>query len=68
LIYDDLGNVAVERTDVILDDLQKKGYTVWSGLNRNSHVVGSGIYLAIVRVADANGTTISRSVKIGVKR
>ena len=41
-------------------------YFVWDGRNKNSRLVGAGVYRAVVTATDETGTS-SKSKNIGVK-
>lgn len=68
-IYDALGNYVYGR-ELIASKNQNSSvkYFHWEGTNKKGRYVGSGTYLAIVRVKNSTGMEIKERIFIGVKR
>lgn len=67
VVYDALGhhiiNLQLMKTSNNLE------YVVfWNGRNNKVRFVGRGVYLAVIKMQDAEGVHFKKSVKIGVKR
>jgi hypothetical protein len=64
-IFDMIGNL------VISSPMHPKGngwFYTWDGRNRNSRIVGTGVYSAIIRIYKNNVAKSTKRVRIGVKR
>lgn len=64
-IYDAMGNLVVE--DAMK---QAEGTYIykWKGMNRNMRLVGTGAYLAIVKISEDGRQIYVKKMKIGVRR
>ncbi|MBD3418580.1 MAG: hypothetical protein GF398_00535 [Chitinivibrionales bacterium] len=67
-IYDPLGNVIVANTEMAKDPNSNKRYLFWDGTNRFGRRVGSGSYLAMVRIDVQGKDTKVEQLMIGVAR
>jgi len=40
----------------------------WRGENRRGRFVGTGAYLALIKITDAGGNTFTKTVRLGVRK
>ncbi|MBN1128881.1 MAG: hypothetical protein JXA71_07840 [Chitinispirillaceae bacterium] len=64
-IYDPLGSAVFSRTMV---GTANGLYVAWDGKNRNFRNVGSGTYLALIRIRENDRQVVAKKVMLGVKR
>jgi len=66
-IFDLVGNCVYENQIARQGADGNSYYFTWDGRNKNSRLVGTGVYRAIVTAIDESGTS-SKAIQIGVKR
>jgi hypothetical protein len=67
-IYDGVGNVVIDRTQLLYDRELNSLIYVWDGKNSNGRYVGSGSYLGVVTVTEPEKKSQARKVMIAVRR
>jgi hypothetical protein len=67
-IYDAVGNVVRDNLPVYASNDRSRYYLVWSGINREQRIVGSGSYVGMIHIQDLGGMMTVKKQKIGVKR
>ncbi|NLD98790.1 MAG: hypothetical protein GX640_02855, partial [Fibrobacter sp.] len=66
-IYDVVQNPVILKKKMVLDRQRNRLYYIWNGANYNGRKVGSGTYSAVIKVK-GNGTTVTKILRVGVKR
>ena len=76
IVYDAVGNVIIKTDELENSDFEistitrnsvTNAYLCWNGKNRNNRIVGSGSYLAILKIYFSNGESVEKGINIGVK-
>jgi hypothetical protein len=66
MIYDALGNVVFETSDII--KFNNSYFIAWPGNNKNGRFVGAGVYQAVVTITGVDGKPSVYKMRVGVKR
>jgi hypothetical protein len=65
IVYDPVGNVLMSSP---FDPFNGGFRFVWNGENKRGRFVGTGAYLALIKIVDAGGSTFTKTVRLGVRR
>jgi hypothetical protein len=68
IIFDALGNRIRKELPLQNGIAPNSCGTLWNGFNDHGRIVGSGTYLALVKLNEKSGLIITRKILIGVKR